>query len=309
MEIKYSIIIPHKNIPDLLQRCLDSIPNRNDIQVIVVDDNSDSDIVDFEHFPIWKGEHYEYYLTDEGKGAGYARNIGLQYAKGEWVLFADADDYFYPETLSELTSILIEKDISVVLFQFEFYKKDGSYYTFPDVTDTRFVLEHPYSVCSATNVLCRSAVMPWAKMVRRKHLEDNNISFEEIKWGNDMIYSTLLSLSINSFGVVPLVVYSHQWYPNSLVNKEQGLKMYYQRSLLSLKRAKLLNKANRLDYNIFTDQWFKRVYYLNYPCSIILIIRSVLSLGPKYCIKNWSLFTNKHLYLTRMLVKRMLMRV
>ena len=45
--INYSIIIPHKNIPNLLQRCLDSIPNREDVQIIVVDDNSDPNIVDF----------------------------------------------------------------------------------------------------------------------------------------------------------------------------------------------------------------------------------------------------------------------
>ncbi len=36
----FSIIIPHHNIPDLLGRCLRSIPERDDIQVIVVDDNS-----------------------------------------------------------------------------------------------------------------------------------------------------------------------------------------------------------------------------------------------------------------------------
>ena len=41
MQINYSFIIPHKNCPDLLQRCVDSIPERDDVQVIVVDDNSD----------------------------------------------------------------------------------------------------------------------------------------------------------------------------------------------------------------------------------------------------------------------------
>lgn len=35
----FSIIIPHKDIPDLLMRCLRSIPVSGDIQVIVVDDN------------------------------------------------------------------------------------------------------------------------------------------------------------------------------------------------------------------------------------------------------------------------------
>lgn len=47
----YTIIIPHRNIPKLLQRCLDSIPHRDDLHIIVVDDNSDPDKVDFEHFP------------------------------------------------------------------------------------------------------------------------------------------------------------------------------------------------------------------------------------------------------------------
>lgn len=40
MQINYSIIIPHYGIPELLGRCLRSIPERDDIQVIVVDDNS-----------------------------------------------------------------------------------------------------------------------------------------------------------------------------------------------------------------------------------------------------------------------------
>ena len=58
--INYSVIIPHKNIPKLLQRCLDSIPVRDDLQVIVVDDNSDLDVVDFSHFPKWSGVNYDF---------------------------------------------------------------------------------------------------------------------------------------------------------------------------------------------------------------------------------------------------------
>ena len=41
--IYYSFIIPHHNTPDLLKRLIDSIPQREDIEVIVVDDNSDED--------------------------------------------------------------------------------------------------------------------------------------------------------------------------------------------------------------------------------------------------------------------------
>jgi len=46
----FTIIIPHKDIPDLLIRCLKSIPVSEDIQVIVVDDNSsDADVIFFKN--------------------------------------------------------------------------------------------------------------------------------------------------------------------------------------------------------------------------------------------------------------------
>lgn len=46
----FTIIIPHKDIPDLLMRCLKSIPVSEDIQVIVVDDNSsEADVIFFKN--------------------------------------------------------------------------------------------------------------------------------------------------------------------------------------------------------------------------------------------------------------------
>ena len=54
---KYSIIIPHKNTPALLVRCVASIPKRDDLQIVVVDDNSDPSIVDFDNFPIKNDDH------------------------------------------------------------------------------------------------------------------------------------------------------------------------------------------------------------------------------------------------------------
>ena len=93
-DYKYSIIIPHKNIPSLLQRCLDSIPKRDDLQVIIVDDNSDPSIVDFDHFPGLGQVNTEVYFDKTDRGAGKARNVGLDHVQGEWVLFADADDCF-----------------------------------------------------------------------------------------------------------------------------------------------------------------------------------------------------------------------
>ena len=92
--INYTFIIPTRNIPLLLNRCLNSIPLRNDIQIIVVDDNSDPKIVNQDNFPFKNRKNVEVIFNKYSKGAGYARNLGLQLAKGKWLLFPDADDFY-----------------------------------------------------------------------------------------------------------------------------------------------------------------------------------------------------------------------
>ena len=91
-----TVIIPHKNSIDLLHRCIESIPVYDDIEIIVIDDHSDLSESIWEQFR-GKYKYVELILTNEGKGAGYARNVGLGRARGEWLVFADADDYFYPD--------------------------------------------------------------------------------------------------------------------------------------------------------------------------------------------------------------------
>ena len=66
---KYSIIIPHKNTPNLLSRCVASIPKRDDLQIVIVDDNSDPSIVDFDNFPIKNDERTVIIFDKSGKGA------------------------------------------------------------------------------------------------------------------------------------------------------------------------------------------------------------------------------------------------
>lgn len=183
--INYSIIIPHKNSPNLLQYCLDSIPVRNDVQVIVVDDNSDMDKVDFRNFPKWSGENYEVYFTKEGKGAGYARNVGLEHAIGKWTIFADSDDFFLPSLNKILNDNLnIEADIvfyrpqAVMLKDFKIRSKraDGYNYLIDEAFKTGEISRYMLSWMS-----------PCSKILRKDIID--GIKFEEIRYSNDNFFS------------------------------------------------------------------------------------------------------------------------
>ena len=95
----YSIIIPHKNTPELLNRLLNTIPEDDCIQVVVVDDNSNPSLK-----PLSFRKNVEVILLDanQSKGAGKARNVGIERAVGKWLLFADSDDFFVENFLFTL---------------------------------------------------------------------------------------------------------------------------------------------------------------------------------------------------------------
>ena len=113
---KYSIVIPHYNTPKLLTRCLDTIPEREDIQVIVVDDNSSSEFVDFNNFPGKVRANVTVIFDKIGGGAGHARNQALNLADGKWVIFVDSDDFFTKNSFSVFDSCS-ESDADVILFK------------------------------------------------------------------------------------------------------------------------------------------------------------------------------------------------
>ena len=116
MSYIYTIIIPHKNSPKLLQRCLNSIPRRDDLHIIVVDDNSDPNKVDFECFPGYDRDDVEIIFTKEGKGAGRARNVGLDHViDTKWIIFSDADDLFY-ETFPSILENYKDSNYDVIYF-------------------------------------------------------------------------------------------------------------------------------------------------------------------------------------------------
>ena len=185
-DIVFSIIIPNKNIPDLLQRCLASIPRREDVQIIVVDDNSDQDKVDFEHFPGLGDPNVEVIFTKEGKGAGYARNVGLSRAKGKWLLFADADDYFTDGFIQCLDKYC-ESDYEIVFFgmygiigQTKKESERGQKYN-------KLMREAIYN--QEYDAYKYKAYSPCAKIIRRSFILENKILFDETKVANDMMFS------------------------------------------------------------------------------------------------------------------------
>lgn len=114
--MNYSVIIPHKNCPELLARCIDSIPKRDDIEVVVVDDNSDCILSVMEVVASRELQNLKLVCTEKDGGAGYARNIGLEQVSGKWLLFLDADDFFLEESFEHF-DMYLNSECDMVYFK------------------------------------------------------------------------------------------------------------------------------------------------------------------------------------------------
>ncbi len=181
----FTIIIPHYNIPDLLMRCLKSIPIREDIQVIVVDDCSPNAETYKLTYPELSRPFLEYYSTVKGGSAGRARNVGLDHARGKWILFADADDFFENGFMSTLDSYL-NSEADVVIFDYRSVLSDNlSIPSERDNSHRPFLHNYPKS-----DIYARSYFpCPIAKMIKRSLVEKHGIRFDETKWSNDFYFS------------------------------------------------------------------------------------------------------------------------
>lgn len=191
MEIYYSIIIPHKNIPSLLQRCLDTIPIRDDIQVIVVDDNSDSDLVDFKNFPQWKGLNYITIFSKKTLYAGGARNEGLKCAIGKWLFFLDADDL-----LTKQANGIFDKYKNSLTDSIIFGIEIRDCYTLQLMSSENWYMQTLQSCLDAQNAML-ALTTSCAKFIRREIVENNRISFSLDKHHNDTVFFTKAALSSN----------------------------------------------------------------------------------------------------------------
>lgn len=199
--INYSIIIPHKNIPVLLKRCMASIPRRNDIQIIVVDDNSDPQIVDFSSFPGLEDPFVEVVFTKEGLGAGYARNVGLDKVEGKWLLFIDADDYFY-DGMSQSIDSFVESDADVIYFDY-----DSVYSDTLEPSPVRMPWVKEYIQEKDVDHLRFSTNVPWAKMISSQLVKEHSIYFDETRASNDVMFSTYVGYYAKSVEVCSDIIY------------------------------------------------------------------------------------------------------
>ena len=111
--MKVSVLIPVYNQQELIIKALDSIPNRDDIEIIVCDDGSTDNTFETITTYLTYNETKNIVLlyNKENKGVGYTVNKLYDNATGEYVVLLGSDDYFYKDEFNKAINELDGTDL------------------------------------------------------------------------------------------------------------------------------------------------------------------------------------------------------
>lgn len=311
--MKFSVITPSYKSGDLLKRAHQSLlPNKCGFEHIVIDDfsqdNSLRNLVESANqeniVPIW---------LDVNAGPGHARNQGLSIARGDYILFLDADDYFEPGALDEIEEIIDQND-KTDLIVFDYFMIKMSKTTAIKNSGDSKRLDQRYLIESF--MLDRIVSSPWCKCIKSDVAKKNQ--FPNLRVQEDSLYN------FSTFSLCENPIYLHKplynfdkSFSGSLTTKDftknEMLKFYKswkafenlvnqsdfenKRKLLAIRKIKFCSfyYMNRLSVNQSVDSFIvgviKKTFYENifnalpYLSKKGLVVGFTFILAPKFTLK------------------------
>ena len=220
--MRVSIIIPIYNVEPYLKRCLESVMSQNvtgsDVECILVDDCGTDRSMDIarEVTDGYQGPvHFLLLSHERNRGLSAARNTGLHYATGDFVLFIDSDDYLMPGALHYMHEHLsLYPDVDMVVGNVRNKKDDSLLFCHlqepwlmddPDIFFGRMLHHQIY-------------LYAWNKLIRRSLMMEYNIRFIEDIIYEDQAWSYELFSHLKSVLLLPEVTYVYEFNPSSIVN-------------------------------------------------------------------------------------------
>ncbi len=214
---KISVIVPVYNAERFLCRCMQSIYSQTftDYEIILVNDGSTDDSLAICNEYAKKDDRITV-IDKENGGAGSARNMGIEVAKGEYLAFPDVDDWFEKDMYADLYALAKSGDYDVVFSGENCYlQKDEG-------------LEYSHSVNCNLVVFkskeeCRKNVMelfpttlvfdsPCNKLYKRKVAIDNGVRFSDTRRCQDAMFN------LDFYDAVSSVVSTDKAYYNYIQN-------------------------------------------------------------------------------------------
>lgn len=191
-KIRVSVIMPVYNAEKYIRQCLDSFLAYDEIksEVICVDDGSTDGTIDILR-EYEKNDPRVSVITQKNAGAGAARNNGMQYASGEYLLFLDSDDFFEPEMIRQAYLKAFAEECDIVIFGSDQLIESTREFKPNNTTIKRNLLpdSEPFRAEDIRdNVFGAFIGWPWDKLFRAEFIRESGLKFQEQRTTNDLLF-------------------------------------------------------------------------------------------------------------------------
>ncbi len=196
---KISIIVIVFNVESYIMDALDSIVRQTigleHLEVIMVDDcstdNSGKIIDEYAN----KYENFiSIHLPENSGGCGKPRNVGIEKATGEYLMFLDSDDYYADDACEVLYNKIKDNNADIVFSRYIYLLEDHlqkNYSPFGETTEIKVkrINEDPRLLKIPPSV--------WTKIYKRTFITDKNLKFLEGIHAEDLVFTLNAFLEAN----------------------------------------------------------------------------------------------------------------
>ena len=219
--IKVSIIMPAYNCDKTIKKTIDSVLSQefDSYELIIVNDGSKDNtktICDSISDPRVR------VINQKNQGPSAARNNGLNYAKGKYVMFIDADDLYFPDAIKTMYNAIESFNSDILTASYQSFS-DGKVYSpvlIKKIENIRSKEKYIYYL-QKCNVLNSN----WNKIYRRDIICKNNVLFDESKEiGEDVRFNFEYLKYCTSYSTIDNIVYKYYINDSGLTHKNKDTK-------------------------------------------------------------------------------------
>lgn len=214
---KFSVIVPVYNAEKYIEQCVCSLMNQQckEYEIILVNDCSTDRSLELCNFFAKQNSNIVVVDQPQNKGVSAARNKGIEIAKGDYILFVDADDFVAADYFETLKNLTIKGGYDLISFGNYDYLIDGDENVETKISNMNYDVS-----CNDTSpwnklFLKTFFASPWNKLFLKKILLSYNIRFDEsCVCYEDYLFNVEYCKHISTFKAIAKPLYYYRQFTN-----------------------------------------------------------------------------------------------
>lgn len=215
--IAISIVVPVFNGEKYLRKCVDALLSQtlNDIEIIIVNDGSSDNTSEIAHALEAKDQRVVV-IDKPNEGVSIARNTGIKNAKGEWIAFSDADDYYTPDGLYNLYQVALISKCKIILGNTNRVAHDGTIsHRYPNMNSGQVYKSFPVG-----------SLEMWGDLFHHSLFQSGKYMFTPgLAYLEDRLLMVKLLSGEGNYSACSEPVYTHVKNDDSVLESKDGLRM------------------------------------------------------------------------------------